>query len=87
MRCHQNCFGIWRVTEEAKLRKKRVFFKKHILKKIHTKSHYFLIFLDMHFVDTNTVILKKQKYPLKCDCMYRKNNPNGEFFSHFFTSL
>ena len=37
----------------------------------------------MHFVDTNTVILKKQKYPLKCVCMYRKNNPNGEFLSHF----
>ena len=37
----------------------------------------------MHFVDTNTVILKKQQYPLKCVRMYRKNNPNGEFFSHF----
>ena len=37
----------------------------------------------MHFVDTNTVILKYQKYTIKCVCMYRKNNPNGEFFSHF----
>ena len=37
----------------------------------------------MHFVDTKTVILKKQKYSLKCVCMYRKNNPNGEFFSIF----
>ena len=37
----------------------------------------------MHFVDTNTVILKKQKYPLKC-VMYRKNNPNGEFLSDYF---
>ena len=37
----------------------------------------------MHFVDSNTVILKKQKYPLKCVCMYRKNNPNGEFLSNF----
>ena len=36
----------------------------------------------MHFVDTNTVILKK-KYPLKCVCMYRKNNPNGKFFIDF----
>ena len=37
----------------------------------------------MHFVDTNIVILKNQKYPLKCVCMYRKNNPNGEFLSYF----
>ena len=37
----------------------------------------------MHFVDANTVILKNQKYPLKCACMYRKNNPNVEFFSNF----
>ena len=37
----------------------------------------------MHFVDTNTVNLKNQKYPKKCVCMYRKNNPNGKFLSHF----
>ena len=37
----------------------------------------------MHFVDTDTVILKNQKYPLKCVCMYRKNNPNGEFSRNF----
>ena len=37
----------------------------------------------MHFVDTNTAILKNEKYPLKWVCMYRKNNPNGEFLSHF----
>ena len=37
----------------------------------------------MHFLDTNTVILKKQKYLLKCVCIYRKNNPNGEFLSIF----
>ena len=37
----------------------------------------------MHFVDTNTVVLENQKYSLKCVCMYRKNNPNGEFFSNF----
>ena len=41
----------------------------------------------MHFVDTNTVILKKNKISLKCVCMYRKNNPNGEFLSHFLQSL
>ena len=37
----------------------------------------------MHFVDTNTVILKNQNYPLKCVCMYRKNNLNNEFLSNF----
>ena len=37
----------------------------------------------MYIVDTNTVILKKKKYPLKCVCMYRRNDPNGEFLSHF----
>ena len=36
----------------------------------------------MHFVDTNTVTLKNKKYSLKCVCMYRKNNPNGEFLSN-----
>ena len=41
----------------------------------------------MHFVDINTVILKKQKYLVKCVCMYRKNSPNGEFLSHFYKSL
>ena len=40
-------------------------------------------FLDMYFVDSNTVILKKQKYPKNCVCMYRKYNPKGEFFSRF----
>ena len=40
-------------------------------------------FLDMPFEDTNTVNLKK-KYPLKCVCIYRKNNTNDEFLSHFF---
>ena len=43
----------------------------------------FFHFLDMHFVDTNTVILKKTKCPLKCVCMYQKNNSNGEFLGHF----
>ena len=38
----------------------------------------------MHFVDTKTVILKNQKFPLKCVFMYWKNNPNGEFFSNFY---
>ena len=37
----------------------------------------------MHFVDTDTVILKKKIYPIKCVYMYRKNNPNGEFLSNF----
>ena len=37
----------------------------------------------MHFIDTNAVIQKKQKYLLKWVCIYRKNNPNGEFFSNF----
>ena len=41
----------------------------------------------MHFVDTDTVILKKQKYPIKCVCMYRENNPNGEFLSNFLQVL
>ena len=36
----------------------------------------------MQFVDTITVILKKQKYPIKCVCMYRENNHNGDFFSY-----
>ena len=38
MRYHQKSFGIWRVTE-AILGKKNVFFLKHILEKIHNKSH------------------------------------------------
>ena len=37
----------------------------------------------MHFLDTNAVILKNQKYLLKCVCIYRENNPNGEFLSNF----
>ena len=37
----------------------------------------------MHILDTNAVILKKQKYLLKCVCIYRENNPNGEFLSNF----
>ena len=37
----------------------------------------------MHFIDTKAVIQKKQKYLLKCVCIYRKNNPNGEFLSNF----
>ena len=41
----------------------------------------------MHFLDTNTVNLKIQKYPLKCDCVYRKNKSNDEFLSHFYKSL
>ena len=43
----------------------------------------FFKFLDMHFIDTNAVILKNQKYLLKCVCIYWKNNPNGEFLSNF----
>ena len=37
----------------------------------------------MHFLDTNVVILKIQKYLIKYVCIYRKNNPNGEFLSNF----
>ena len=37
----------------------------------------------MHFLDTNDVILKKQKYLEKSICIYRENNPNGEFLSNF----
>ena len=37
----------------------------------------------MHFLDTNAVILKNQKYLKKSVCIYRKNNPNGEFLSNF----
>ena len=37
----------------------------------------------MHFIDTKAVIQKNQKYLLKCVCIYRKNNPNGEFLSNF----
>ena len=33
-------------------------------------------------MDTNAVIQKKQKYLLKCVCIYWKNNPNGEFLSN-----
>ena len=68
MRCHQKCFGIWRVTEAILGQKACFFFKKHILEKIHNKSHYFQ-FLYMHFVDTNTVILKKLKISTKM-CLY-----------------
>ena len=59
------------------------FFKKHILEKIHNKSHYFFKILDMHFLDTNAVILKNQKYLQKSVCIYWKNNPNGGFLSNF----
>ena len=41
----------------------------------------------MHFVDTNTVVLKNKKYILKCVCMYLKNNHNGEFFTLFYKFL
>ena len=37
----------------------------------------------MHFLDTNAVILKNQNYLLKYVCIYRENNPNGEFLSNF----
>ena len=43
----------------------------------------FFKILDMHFLDTNPVIQKKQKYLQKCVCIYRENNPNGEFLSNF----
>ena len=56
--------------------------KKHILEKLVINRIIFLI-SSYAFADTNTVILKKQKYPLKCVCMYQKNNPNGEFLSKF----
>ena len=52
-------FWHWRATEA-------ILGKKHILEKIHNKSHYFFIFLNMHFVDTNTVILKKKISPKMC---------------------
>ena len=60
MRCHQKSFDIWRVTEA-------ISDKKNTLK---NKSHYFFSFLDMHFVDTNTVILKKKKYISPKMCLY-----------------
>ena len=44
MRCHQKSFGIWRVTEAILGKKNVFFFKKHILEKIHNKSHYFFNF-------------------------------------------
>ena len=44
MRCHQKSFGIWRVTEAILGKKTCFFFKKHILEKIHNKSHYFFKF-------------------------------------------
>ena len=44
MRCHQKSFGIWRVTEAILGQKTCFFFKKHILEKIHNKSHYFFKF-------------------------------------------
>ena len=37
----------------------------------------------MHFLDTNAVILKNQKYLQKSVCIYLENNPNGEFLSNF----
>ena len=78
MRCHQNSFGIWRVTE-AILGKKRVFQKTYFEKK--NKSHYFFHFLDIHFVDTNIVILKKKSTEM---CLYvPEKHPNSEFLSHF----
>ena len=76
-------FGLWRVTEAILSQKTWFFFKKHNLEKIHNKSHYFLKILDMHFLDTNAVILKNQKYLQKSVCIYRENNPNGEFLSIF----
>ena len=48
------------------------------MEKIHNIS---IFFLDVQFVDTNTVILKSQKYSLKCVCMYQKNNHTGEIFN------
>ena len=41
----------------------------------------------MHFVDTNTVILKNQKYPVKCVCMYRKTTLTAIFLAIFYKSL
>ena len=45
----------------------------------------------MHFVDTNTVILKKKKkYPLKCVCMYMytgKTTLTANFLAIFYKSL
>ena len=37
----------------------------------------------MHFLDTNDIILKNQKYLKKSVCIYQENNPNGEFLSNF----
>ena len=82
MRCHQKSFGIWRVTE-AILGKKTCFFSKNIFWDKFIRNHTIFLILDMHFLDTNAVILKNQKYLLKCVCIYRENNPNGEFFSNF----
>ena len=44
MRCLQKSFGIWRVTEAILGQKTWFFFQKHILEKIHNKSHYFFNF-------------------------------------------
>ena len=44
MRCHQKSFGIWRVIEAILGQKTCFFSKKHILEKIHNKSHYFFKF-------------------------------------------
>ena len=38
-------------------------------------------FLDMYF--EIYVIMKNQKYLIKCVCIYRENNPNGGFLSIF----
>ena len=40
------------------------------------------MFLDKHFVDTNTVILKNIKY-----LYVPKKNPHGKLLSRFFTIL
>ena len=47
MRCNQNSFGIWRVTEVI-LGKKRVF-QKTYFEKIKNKSHYFFSFFRYTF--------------------------------------
>ena len=52
IKCHQNSFGIWRVTRALLNKKTCFFYKKNILEKIN------FYFLNMRFVDTDTVIVK-----------------------------
>ena len=54
-----------------------IFWKKFII------NHTIFLIFRYNKVNANAVIWKNQKYLLKCVCIYRKNNPNGEFLSNF----